>query len=379
MGKVAVVVGGSLGDEGKGKVTAYVLERYNVGHEVLCIRSSGGTNTGATVWRRKGAEDWVKIQIHMLPVGVFLPGGKHGYIGNGVYLNLDILEEELKLMHQVADGHPLNKVFISKYAHVVTKQCLEEDARKEAKQKLGSTKNGVSVAAGKKYRYEGTTLEKFLSKPGSGHIKTVFDTFYVEVVDPYEFFTEIVEPEDWNIVIEGTQGVNLDVNHGNYPYVSSGSFSTYGLLDGVGYALSPDEVYMCLKAYNSYFGPMRMKSDFDDDEFRQFAGEYGTTTGRPRNLSWLDTADVRRAAQLIQPTHLVVNHFDSLNWFAENGREWRLWVDGEMSMGFSDKAWVNSKLTRQGAMFLDALKDAAKVRKIFIGTGPKSSDIIEYR
>lgn len=371
MAKVAVIVGGYLGDEGKGKITCHYLEKYNWEHEVLCIRAGGGTNTGATVYRRKGAEDWQKIQVHQLPVGVFLPGGKHGYIGNGVYVNLAILEKELQMMLDVGGEHRCNRMFISKYAHIVTPEHLELDAKKEGKQKMGSTKNGVSVAASFKYQYKGTQF-KDLPEVLLDHFKNEYG---LEVVDPYEFFTEIVEPNDWNIVVEGTQGIGLDVNHGfQYPYVSAGSFSTYGILDGVGYTLRPDEVVMCTKAWASYFGPVRMgQADFDDGPFRDFAGEYGTTTKRPRNLAWLDTGVLKRAAQHIQPTTLVVNHLDTLGWFSEHGKEWFLRIDGERSMGFSDRAWANEKLTSQGAMFLDALKEAVGVRKVLVGVGPYSS------
>ena len=194
MAKIAVVAGGYLGDEGKGKITNYYLAQYNMQSEVLCIRAGGGTNTGATVYRGDK-----KFKLHMLPIGVMMGGGKHGYIGNGVYINPDIMVEELKLMSDNMDHHEgrrIRKLYVSKYAHVVTKDCLEEDERKERKQNLGSTKNGVSVTAARKYRYEGKTLEDYLKRPGSGKLSTAFKVHHVEVVDPYEFFTNTVIPNE---------------------------------------------------------------------------------------------------------------------------------------------------------------------------------------
>lgn len=383
MSKVAVIVGGGLGDEGKGKITCYYLNEYNMGKEVLCIRSSGGTNTGATVYRNDK-----KIQVHMLPVGVFMPGGKHGYIGSAVYLNLRVLEDELKLMDKYMDydddNRPIRKLYISKYAHVVTEDDITDDLCKESEQNYGSTKNGVSIAAGKKYRYEGLTLQQLIDSPEhtsstSDYLQYILQMYNINIVDPYDFFTKIVEPNDWNIVIEGTQGIELDVNHGpQYPYVSCGSFSTYGLLDGVGYTLAPTEVVMCIKAYGSYFGPKRMGDlDFEDDDFRKFAGEYGTTTKRPRNLYWLDIEQIKRNAQLIKPTTLVINHIDSLNYFANNNKHWKIF-DYHKQYGFTNDSFINNKLTGDGHKFVKMLKKAAKVQKVLLGYGPLTYDIKKY-
>ncbi len=374
--KVAVIVGGYLGDEGKGKATCSLLDQYSLGETVLCVRAGGGTNTGATIYRGDK-----KISIHMLPVGAFMEGEKHAYIGSGVYVNLKILVDELALMRQVNGGNPPNKVFISRNAQIVFPHYIHQDEAKEESQQLGSTKNGVSIAARYKYGYSGVTMGMMEQNPKD--FPTIADIFSeaiafgAKLVEPYEFFTDTVNKNNWNVVVEGTQGVGLDVNHGfHYPYVSAGSFSTYGILDGVGYALAPDEVILVLKSYGSYFGPERMRGHFEDDDFRKFAGEYGTTTKRPRNLCWLDAERLRMVASVVRPTSIMVNCLDTLNWFAENGKTWSIMLDEGHSISFEDKAIVDGKLTRNGHMFINTLEEYCGAKVNYLGVGPKTEDII---
>lgn len=378
-GKLAVIVGGYLGDEGKGKASQTYLYKYglkdDLGHrsfkQVLCIRSSGGTNTGATVYTEEGQ----KISIHMLPAGAFLPHC-NAYLGSAVYINTRILEKELKLRESILSKSQLGKIYISNDAHVVTADCLERDAAKEAEQKMGSTKNGVSIAASDKYAYKGITFKQWIAK--SHGWRKLLDRHGVETIDPIDLFQNIVEPLKWDMVLEGTQGVGLDVNHGfQYPYVSSGSFSTFGLLDGVGYALAPDEVCMVLKAYGSYFGPLRERGDFEDNEFREFAQEFGTTTNRPRNLCWLDMEQIRKTASLVRPTCIMVNCMDRLNWFPAYRKQWSLIIDSDNRIDFDDYAVVNGKLTASGALFIETIEEYAGASVKYLGVGPKHDDVIE--
>ena len=387
---VAVIVGGYLGDEGKGKATQAHLndmERREGATGRLCIRSSGGTNTGATVYVGRQ-----KIGIHMVPIGAFAENC-HSYIGNGCYVNLTTLIEELKIRRDLSVTTGFisgGRIFVSLRAHLVTDSYLVEDKDKENRQKLGSTKNGVSVAAGRKYTYAGVTVGDLYYGTEYGRKSIIRDHEYNRLVDAIrtldiEFGVEFIEPydlfegpaRDWDVVIEGTQGVGLDVNHGfEYPYVSAGSFSPFGLLDGVGYALAPTDVCMVLKVYGSYFGPQRERGDFDNPEFRDYAGEYGTTTGRPRNLCWLDAEKLRRVASLVKPTAIMLNCVDRLNWFAEQQLHWKLVLDDEHMLEFSDPAIYNMTLTNAGQMFVETIEEYCDAPVKFLGVGPKHDDVI---
>jgi adenylosuccinate synthase len=373
--KLAVIVGGYLGDEGKGKATQFYMGKYSdagLHKKGLCIRSSGGTNTGASIYVKDSSEKEVKLSIHMLPVGAFQEGFD-SYIGNAVYINMEVLLREAHMRRTVLGDQTAGKVYISRCAHVVTEYCVFRDNKKEETQQLGSTKNGVSIAASDKYSYKGITIEKFLKENPTWAEKLA--QHEVQIVDPYEFMSEASKTH--NMVLEGTQGVGLDVNHGAYPYVSSGSFSTFGLLDGVGYTLAPTDVCMVLKAYGSYFGPTREAGHFEDDNFRQFAGEYGTTTKRPRNLSWLDMRQVQRSASLTRPTCIMLNCLDKLDYFPKHGKKWAIIIDNEQRVEFDDAPMANGKLTQAGAFFVETIEEYARAPVKFLGIGPKHTDIIE--
>jgi adenylosuccinate synthase len=133
---------------------------------------------------------------------------------------------------------------------------------------------------------------------------------------------------------------------------------------------------MVLKCYGSYFGPQREQGDFEDDEFRDFAGEYGTTTKRPRNLCWLDAEKIRKVASLVRPTCIMLNCVDRLDWFTEHGKTWSLVIDGQR-INFEDRPMVNGKLTTAGTIFVETIEEYAGAPVKFLGVGPKHDDIIE--
>jgi len=390
MSKVSVVVGGFLGDEGKGKITQFLLSRTRNQRtwlrksSSLCIRPGGGANTGATIY-----VNGKPYGIHMLPVGAFMES-VDSFIASGVYLRLDILCKEVETA--VAENGNGGDIFISKRAHVICPHYMWWEEEREKQQGFGSTKQGTATAAAQKYKYAGLTLGDFLDERQEERIHKLiirqhqineirdqikFLQKHCQLVEPYEFFTEYVEPNGLDIVIEGTQGVGLDINHGfDYPYVSCGSFSTFGLLDGVGYALAPDEVVLVLKSYGSFFGEQNIAGQFDDEDFRKFAGEYGTTTKRPRKLAWLDTGLLKRVSSVVRPTAIAINRMDTINWFGENNKPWDIVIDGEQHISFTDKAY-DGRLTAQGAMFIDTISEACDAPVRYLGVGPELTDIVE--
>lgn len=361
--EVSIIAGGYLGDEGKGKATQFFIGQSD--KRALCVRSTGGTNTGATIHRKDGT----KISVHMVPVGIFMDNCD-GYIGNGAYLNIDKLCREFS---RALDAGFEGYLFISRYAHIVKDLHILLDREKEEETGFGSTCNGVSVAASYKYSYKGTQL-----KDCESAIERIEEfANRIRIIDPWHFFQN--HKDDYHIVIEGTQGVGLDINNGfQYPYVSAGSFSTNGLLDGVGYGLKPTKVVMVLKTYGSYFGYQNMPGEMRGTHaFRDFAGEYGTTTKRPRKLCWLDTLMLRKASNLIQPDVVFLNRFDTLNWFPENNQVWKLYIDGgEEFLYFEDRAVDNGKITNAGQLFIEAIEEACSAPVGYIGVGPKPEDTL---
>jgi adenylosuccinate synthase len=120
-----------------------------------------------------------------------------------------------------------------------------------------------------------------------------------------------------SILVEGAQGVLLDIDHGTYPFVTSSNPTPGGVCTGLG--LSPKKVNkiagIC-KAYTTRVGEGPMPSEFLDefgDKIREAGGEYGATTGRPRRCGWLDLPAVRRSVLICGIDEIILTKLDVLD------------------------------------------------------------------
>jgi adenylosuccinate synthase len=118
------------------------------------------------------------------------------------------------------------------------------------------------------------------------------------------------------VVFEGAQGALLDIDHGTYPFVTSSNPVAGAACIGAGVGPKDiDEVWGVTKAYGTRVGagpfPTEMEGPAADD-LRERGGEYGTTTGRPRRVGWIDLVALRYAARLNSLTALAVTKLDVL-------------------------------------------------------------------
>ena len=118
------------------------------------------------------------------------------------------------------------------------------------------------------------------------------------------------------IVIEGAQAYRLDIDHGDYPMVTSSSPNTSGTLSGIG--IGPkyvNEVIGVTKAYASRVGNGPFITEENNEIgaiIRKFGNEYGTTTKRPRRCGWLDCVSLRSAKYIMGIDCLCLNHLDTI-------------------------------------------------------------------
>jgi adenylosuccinate synthase len=124
---------------------------------------------------------------------------------------------------------------------------------------------------------------------------------------------------------EGAQGTMLDVDHGDYPFVTSSSPTSGGALIGLGIGPSHvDRVVGVAKAFSTRVGSGPMPTELDGELASRLRGtgehhwdEFGTTTGRPRRCGWLDAVVLRYAAQVNGFTELLLTKMDILSGFDE--------------------------------------------------------------
>ena len=108
----------------------------------------------------------------------------------------------------------------------------------------------------------------------------------------------------------------LDVDHGNYPYVTSSNATAGGACTGSG--IPPTRVTSVIavvKAYSSRVGEGPFPTELHDewgDRLRDVGNEFGTTTGRPRRTGWFDAPVARYAARINGVTDFVLTKLDVL-------------------------------------------------------------------
>jgi adenylosuccinate synthase len=332
---VTIVVGTQWGDEGKGKVIDYFAENAN-----YVVRFQGGNNAGHTI---QVSDDVFKF--HLLPSGIIRPD-KTVVIGNGLVIDPDVLLNELDELQN--RGIPTAKILISDRANVIMPYHKMIDMAEESAKgasKIGTTGRGIGPAYTDKVSRQGIRIgdlldDEVLKSRLEGIIpikqrllNTLGDTNELsvsEIFNQYRAFGKRLEEyvtdtsvvlnralaDSINILFEGAQGAQLDLDHGTYPFVTSSN--TIAGNACVGSGIGPraiDQVIGVVKAYTTRVGkgPFPTEQDNEIGELiREKGKEFGTTTGRPRRCGWLDLVIVKTACRLNGLTGLALTRLDVL-------------------------------------------------------------------
>ena len=356
------IVGAQLGDEGKGGIVDLFGEPADV-----VARYQGGDNAGHTVIH--GGEEY---KLSLVPSGAVR--GKVGVLGNGCVVNPRTLFDELDTLRERGLDPDVR---VARRGHVIfpyhrALDGIEEDAKSDEDREVGTTGRGIGPTYEDKAARRGVRVAdltdsdrlrerlEYVVPQKRALAETVFgvdvgerfdlETLYEEyrqygkrlvsegmLVDAGEFLADRIEAGD-DVLLEGAQGTVLDIDHGNYPYVTSSNPTAGGAATGTGLppSVAGEAVVGVVKGYLSRVGSGPMPTELGGvpgdtpgytegegerealaTEIREAGGEYGTVTGRPRRVGWLDLPMVRHAARRSGFTGLAVNHIDTLAGFEE--------------------------------------------------------------
>jgi adenylosuccinate synthase len=283
--KMDVIVDLQYGDCGKGKVSHYLSNKNSYSH---VLRYNGGCNAGHTIFH-KGK----KFVTHHIPAGVFF--GVKSVIGSGCVVDPDQFFKEIKMLE--AGGVSMKgKIFIANNTHVITTSHKDEDKVKGGK--IGTTGRGNGPAYRDKYGRTGVRAEKVTRlKP--------------YLIDMYKEWHE--SKRDVCILAEGAQGFGLDIDWGDYPFVTSSHCTTAGaLLNGLP-ASAVRDVWGVAKIYETYVGSKKFQPTGEVfNQIGDIGEEFGSTTGRRRQTNWMNMQTLERAVHMNGVTHLVFNKVDVL-------------------------------------------------------------------
>lgn len=276
--RVDIVYGLAWGDEGKGKISSALAKQY----DYVC-RWNGGPNAGHTVYL-KGK----KYKTHLIPSGIF--SGKPSIIGPGCVINIEKFFEEIRGLR--AAGFDTSLVKISPNAHVITEEHIQYDKRHLAH--LGTTSQGIAPCYSDKMLRRGRRA--------------------IEMMESQWIWDGKL---NGNVLCEGAQSVWLDVDHGDYPYVTSSTTMPYAACS---LGFSPRKIgtlYGVAKIYDTKSGvdPLFPETLWDDpvlDRIIQEGGEFGTTTGRKRLVNWLNLDKLIQSIRISGCGVLVINKCDVL-------------------------------------------------------------------
>jgi len=299
-----IIVDLQAGDTGKGKVAHALASTENEYTHV--IRYNGGGNAGHTIYH-----DGNKFVTHYIPVGVIY--GIKSIIGPGCIVNPSKLEEEIRTLEK--GGFKVREnLLIDRRVHITKDEYIEEDSKDT---KIGTTKTGNGPTYREKYNRTGLRAED---------CEEVFDY----VVDMYD---ELHGEDEVKILFEGAQGFELDIDWGDYPYVTSSHCTVAGALqNGVPYQTVRD-VYGIAKAYRTYVGNKKFEEPSRTfDLIRQVGNEFGATTGRPRQIGWLDLDDLKKGIKINGVNKLIINKIDVI----EKVNTFKLKENGNL-LTFNDK------------------------------------------
>jgi len=330
------VFGSQWGDEGKGKIVDFLAAKAD-----YTVRFHGGNNAGHTV-----IVNGKKYPFHLMPSGI-LNKKTVGVIGNGVIIDPEVLISEIQKLQK--EGMNLNKkLIISPRCHLIMpyhKALDEAYENARGKNKLGTTKRGIGPTFADKVSYNGIRLyellnfkdfeEKFRFQSGiKNKILALFNVTPIDVEKELVKFKEyrrILSPfvkdvfpilsqavtKKKNILFEGAHGVMLDVDWGLYPFCSGSNVITGGINTGSGLPTNKlDKVWAVVKAYTTRVGEGPVPTEFDNEvahAIREQGHEYGTTTGRPRRIAWLDLEAVKFACQVTSTNCLAITKTDILS------------------------------------------------------------------
>ncbi|MFH2107802.1 MAG: adenylosuccinate synthase [Chrysiogenia bacterium] len=333
-----VVLGMQWGDEGKGKAIDYLAGSFDV-----VTRFQGGHNAGHTVYYQGK-----KVVLHVLPSGIFYPECL-AVIANGVVVQPLQLVKEIQNAHSL--GLSMQNLILGENAPLILPfhQQLDVVFEDSRYQRIGTTRRGIGPAyedvvgrralfvkdllQEKAFRSKISILADYYRRLFKAHGQPVDDID--QAIDQYLQAGIFLKPhianaahllqqafvEKKNILFEGAQGTLLDINLGTYPFVTSSNTTIAGVFSGTG--LSPkavDKVIGISKAYTTRVGEGPFPTELKDEcgsMLRERGNEYGSTTGRPRRVGWLDLVALKYAVQVNGVDSLFITKLDVLDESAE--------------------------------------------------------------
>lgn len=329
-----VTVGGFYGDEGKGKIVAYLSSKDNFD---IAARGGVGPNAGHT-FIQEGKE----YKVRMLPSAV-LNNNTRLLIGAGVLVEPNILLNEIQTFNAT------DRTYLDFQCGIIDKIHQENDTNNEHLKKIiGTTGTGTGPA----------NADRALRK-----LKLAKDipeiALYLE--DVSNSINHSIDNNE-KVLIEGTQGTFLSLFHGTYPFVTSKDVTSSAICSDVGVGPKKvDDVIIVFKSYVTRVGEGPLNCEITSEQARQKNWlEFGSVTGRQRRSAPFDFDLAKKAIQINSATQIALTKLDILYPHTKGIREF-------------------SKLPEDAREFISNVESETGLPITIIGTGAEIMDTIDRR
>lgn len=337
-----IVIGAQWGDEGKGRIVDYLAAGAD-----FVARYNGGDNAGHTV--TVGSKIF---KLHLVPSGIVHPH-TIAVMGNGMVINPHTLIEEMTTLRSAGVSIAPQRLHVSPAAHLITSAHRALDHANEAargKGKIGTTGRGIGPAYMDKASRRGLRMADLLLPDFAdrlrAHLLDANRTLSLLGASELEVDAEVASylnhtsrlalyirdvamelslalKQGQTVLAEGAQGTLLDLDHGTYPFVTSSTTVAPAALTGLGLGLDAARdarVFGVTKAFQTRVGSGPFPTEVEGEAAERLRGtganpwdEFGTTTGRPRRVGWLDGVLLRYAVRVNGLTDLIITKLDILS------------------------------------------------------------------
>jgi adenylosuccinate synthase len=426
MNNNVAIIGLSWGDEGKGKFVDYFAQKADI-----VVRYNGGNNAGHTI-----VANGIKYKFKLMPSGA--PLEKECIIANGCVIDPKVLLEEIENLKNLNKKINLK---ISSTAHVILPFHLILDGLEEQKKgdyAAGTTKRGIGPAYSDKAARWGIRVYDLINpeilKPKLEKLYKVkkelinvydpeWDADLESIYEEYKLFGEqlkafvtdtayylnLLNDSGKKIVFEGAQGSLLGLDHGFYPFGTSSNANALGISAGTG--IPPKKIQKIIgivKAYTSRVGEGKFPTELFNDtaeKIREQGHEYGTVTGRPRRVGWIDLFNIKYGIMINGVDKIVITLLDALQGidplkictgYELEGNQLESWpihseiIENcvpiyESFAGWEEKTreeWLNiaeqgyTALPETMKVYIQAIKDILKTGIAMVSIGPDRKETI---
>jgi adenylosuccinate synthase len=364
--QIDIVVDTSYGDTAKARIIDLISNQYDVN-----CRITSGPNSGRTVYYNNK-----KIVFSQIPSGA-LHKNMQLIIGSNCVINLDLLEKEIQNLESLGISIR-DRLFISDKAHLIQQKHIDQDIENEKTEyAIGSTKQGIGPCYTDKIRRRGLQI---------GNVKHML-TFKSMICDTSDLIHKFLK-EGKKILCESAQGTFLDIDHGTYPHVTSTNVLSGTACNSLGFGpCLVNKVIGITKAYTTRVGLGDFITELPTDSgsgkiIAENGHEFGSITGRPRRIGWLNLVELKKAIQLNGCSEIILTKLDVLSALDEikictkyvNNQPFYETFPGWKSDVSQAKKWWD--LPDEAVSYINFIEDQIETKITMVSVGPERDQII---